>query len=275
MSATLRAPAPARMGYGLARAFLRSAGRLSDGLALCFDEGLTSGVMLEYIYRNRPSGRLGVGRWMDARFLASPGWQAVRERRALLERTLEREIVARRAEGREISLVDVASGPGDYVLAVLARVGERDVTARCRDLDERWLELGRAKATAMGLASVTFERGDALDRAALTAIRPRPTLVVASGFYDWIVDDRIVRESLGIVFEALEPGGAFALTTQTKNPDLAFLNAVFTDFHHAPLLMRMRDVRTVHGWLEGAGFEIEESVADSRRRYAIALARKP
>ena len=274
MDAPVTAPGR-RLAYAAARGFLRSVGRLSDGLALCFDEGLTSGRMLEYIYRNRPAGRLGLGRWIDARFLAAPGWQAVRERRALLEETLERAMAVLRAEGRRIALVDIASGPAGYVLAVLARTGGPDVTARCRDLDERWLTRGRDEAARMDLERIGFERGDALDHDALVALRPRPNLIVASGFYDWITDDTMVRRSIAIVAETLEPGGRFALTHQMANPDLAFLTAVFTDFHHAPLAMKMRPASQVHGWLTGCGLAIEDVRIDSRRCYAVTLARKP
>jgi hypothetical protein len=264
-----------RLAYAAARGFLRSVGRLSDGLALCFDEGLTSGRMLEYVYRNRPTGRLGVGRWMDARFLAAPGWQAVRERRALLEGTLERAIASLRGEGRAIVLMDIASGPAGYVLAVLSRDGGHDVTARCRDLDERWLERGRDEAARLGLGQVRFEQGDAFDRDALMRVSPRPNLIVASGFYDWITDDAMVRRSIGIVTETLEPRGLFALTHQTANPDLEFLNSVFTDHQHAPLRMKMRPASQVHDWLTGAGLVLEDVQIDSRRCYAITLARRP
>jgi SAM-dependent methyltransferase len=268
--------APAvRPDLRLARVFLRAVGPLSDGLSLCFAEGLTSGRMVEYVYENRPRGRFGVGRWIDARFLAAPGWQAVRERRALLESQLEAVIRSRRESGATTVLVDIASGPAGYVLAVLSRTGETGVTARCRDLDERWLARGRERAAALGLRHVTFERGDALDRAALLALAPRPDLVVASGFYDWITDDATVQRSIARVAETLAPGGRFVLTHQTANPDLAFLNAVFTDFNHAPLTMKMRDVATVHGWLTAAGLPVETWQHDTRRYYAVTTARKP
>ncbi|HUK63267.1 MAG TPA: class I SAM-dependent methyltransferase family protein [Dongiaceae bacterium] len=264
-----------RLAYVAARGFLRSVGRLSDGLTLCFDEGLTSGRMLEYIYRNRPAGRLGIGRWIDARFLAAPGWEAVRERRAILEATLERAIAELRAAGRPIALLDIASGPAGYVLAVMARVGGADLSARCRDLDERWLVRGRDEARRMGLERIAFERGDALDRDALVGLEPRPNLIVASGFYDWITDDETVRRSIGIVAETLAPGGRFALTHQMANPDLTFLNTVFTDFHHAPLVMKMRPAPLVHEWLAAGGLAVEDVRIDTRRCYTVTLARKP
>ena len=268
-------PLPARLDHRLARAFLRRVGPLSDGLALCFAEGLTSGRMLEYVYENRPRGRHVIGRWIDAQFLASPGWQAVRERRALLETLLERAVESRRRESGSATLVDIASGPAGYVLAVLGRMGPDGVTARCRDLDDRWLVRGRERAAALGLRHVTFEHGDALDRDSLLALSPRPDVAVSSGFYDWITDDAMVRRSIGIVSEMLPPGGRFVLTHQTANPDLAFLNTVFTDFRHTPLIMKMREVATVHGWLSEAGFVIDDLRSDVRHYYAVTTARKP
>lgn len=265
---------PARLDHRLARGFLRAVAPLSDGLSLCFAEGLTSGRMLEYIYENRPRGRFGVGVWLDARFLAAPGWQAVRERRAELEVLLEQAIRAHRATATVTHVLDIASGPAGYLLAVLARLGDPAVHARARDLEERWLARGRERAAALGLANLVFERGDALDPRAFEALSPRPDVVVASGFYDWITDDALVQRSLALVHAALPPGGSIVLTHQVANPALAFLNAVFTDFHHAPLQMKMRPAATVHGWLDQAGFRIEQTRTDRRRFYAITLARR-
>lgn len=268
-------PALRRLSWGLTRLLLRSVGRCSDGVRMCLDHGLTSGTMLDYVYRNRPSGRWLVGPVIDRAFLESPGWQAVRDRRANLETLLAEAIEAIRREGRPVSLLDVASGPGAYVLSVLERVGATGVTARCRDLDEAGLASGRADAARRGLAGVTFERGDALDREGILALRPRPNVGVASGFYDWITDDGAVRRSIAIVADALESGGRFVVTNQVSHPDLAFVSAVFTDFNRQPLRMKMRPAATVEAWLGEAGLAVERTLADRHGYYSVTLARKP
>ena len=51
------------------RAFLRSVGRSSTGIRLALDTGMTSGKTLDYVYRDQPSGRHWLGRWIDRRFL--------------------------------------------------------------------------------------------------------------------------------------------------------------------------------------------------------------
>jgi len=264
-----------RLSWGLARIFLRTVGRMSDGLRLCFDDGLTSGTMLDYVYRNRPSGMGPIGRAIDRSFLEAPGWQAVRDRRRNLETLLAESIEALRREGLAVSLLDVASGPGGYILAVLERVGAADTTARCRDLDEAGLARGREEAARRGLSQVTFEKGDALDRDAILALRPRPNVAVASGFYDWITEDAIVQRSIAIVAEALEPGGRFVVTSQVAHPDLAFVSAVFTDFRREPLRMRMRPAATIEAWLAEAGLRVDLTLTDAHGYYSVTRARKP
>jgi SAM-dependent methyltransferase len=258
----------------LLRVLVRSVGRTSDGIRLALDTGLTSGKTVDYVYRNRPSGRFGVGRWLDARFLRDPGWEAVRARRANLETLLAEAIRAVRASGRRVSLLDIASGPGLYDLATLERVGEEGVVARLRDIEERWLAEGRAEAARRGLAHVTFEQGDAFDPEQLARVEPRPNVVVSSGLYDWIHDDALVQRSIRMVHDALEPGGWFVVTNQASHPDLERAQALFTDQWMKPLDMRMREPRLLERWLSEAGFAVERTLADARGHYSVSAARK-
>lgn len=264
-----------RAGFALARAFLSTVGRTSDGVRLCYEEGLTAGTMLSYVYRNRPSGRFGIGRWIDARFLAHEGWAAVRERRAALEALLEAAIADRRAAGERVTLLDVASGPGGYVLDVLARAGGADVSAVCRDLDEKGLAEGRAAAAAAGLVNVRFEEGDAFDESSLAALTPRPNVIVSSGFYDWIPDDDDVRRSIALIARVLAPGGAFVVTSQCAHPNLEFTQAVFPSHTRAALAMRMRPAEQVLAWIRAAGLEPVETHTTRGGYYSVTRARKP
>jgi SAM-dependent methyltransferase len=264
-----------KLRHSLARLFLRTVGRTSSGVRLCLDTGLTSGKTVDYVYRNQPAGCCGIGRWIDRRFLADPGWEAVRLRRKNLENLLLRAVACLRQRGAKVHILDIASGPGAYVIAVAQAAGGDDLSARCCDLDERWLREGQAEAGAKGLRQVCFQTGDAFDREAILGYSPRPNIAIASGFYDWITGDDDVKRSLAILFEALEPGGFLVLTNQVSHPDLAFVSAVFTDFHQQPLRMRMRPAAQIREWLEHCGFVHEESLMDPRGHYSVTLARKP
>lgn len=254
------------------RLLVRSVGRLSDGIRLALDTGMTSGKTVDYVYRRRPSGRLLVGKWIDRLFLENEGWEAVRQRRANLETLLAEAVESRRAQERPVTVVDIASGPALYVLSTLERVGEDGVQARCRDIEARWLEEGRAEAQRRGLKNVVYEPGDAFDAAQLAAAKPG--VVVSSGFYDWIGDDEAVRGSIRGVFAALPPGGWFVTTNQASHPDLELTHAIFTDQWGAPLRMKMRPGELVERWLKEAGFAIHRTVSDANGYYTVTAARK-
>src|SRR5206468_1193136 len=101
------------------RWLLKGPGRLSRGIALGWKEGYDSGAMLDYIYQNQAQGLTPLGRFIDRAFLNAVGWRGIRVRRKLLERALRLLIAQTHAAGRPVSLLDIASGPGRYVLETL------------------------------------------------------------------------------------------------------------------------------------------------------------
>ena len=89
-----------------------------------------------------------------------------------------------------------------YMLEVL-RSSPCTMSALLRDRAIQHIEAGRRLAAALGVRSVTYEAGDAFDRQSLTAIRPRPTIVVASGLYELFPEnDRVLKFKSGLPAEA-------------------------------------------------------------------------
>ena len=78
----LERPLPAlsakAIGFATVRAGMSTLGRLSDGVRLGFETGFDSGSTLDYVYRNRAQGRLGIGRLLDRNYLDSIGWRGIR-----------------------------------------------------------------------------------------------------------------------------------------------------------------------------------------------------
>jgi len=264
-----------QLKFNLAKIFVRTLGRTSRGIRLCLDLGLTSGKMLDYIYRNEPQGRWFIGKVIDRDFLSHPGWEAIRIRRKHLEELLTEVLGEIRQQGKRVSLLDIASGPASYIFSVLDKVGEDNVLARCQDFDERWVEEGRLEASRRNFKNVHFEKGDAFNRKILFSLNPRPNVVVSAGFYDWITEDEKVKESIQIIFDVLDPGGYLITTNQIAHPNLEFVEAVFPDFNHNPLRMTMRSQDRIQRWLEETGFLIERSLCDARGFYSVTKVRKP
>ncbi|MEM8799984.1 MAG: class I SAM-dependent methyltransferase family protein [Pseudomonadota bacterium] len=76
--------APKRWAYDLLKLGLNTVGRLSNGIRIGQTYGFDSGVMLDYVYTNRASGKGIIGRAIDRGFLNSKGWRCIRNRGVLL-----------------------------------------------------------------------------------------------------------------------------------------------------------------------------------------------
>ncbi len=184
------------LNYRCQRTSMKTLGRLSKGVRLGWQTGFDSGRTLDYVYENRAQGTSPIGRWIDHVYLNSIGWRGIRQRRINLEKLLGEAVRMLRADGRPVRIVDIAAGPGRYILDTLRRLPGDDVSALLRDNVDGNLVAGRNLAAAAALTNVTFRLGDAFDENSLAAIDPPPSLAVASGLYELFPDNEPVRRSL-------------------------------------------------------------------------------
>ena len=121
----LRRPLPALsprgVNFAVQRGAIRTLLRLSRGVRVGWATGFDSGESLDYVYENRPRGTSPLGRVIDRQYLGAIGWRGIRQRRVHLERLLGEAIARTHAAGRPVRLLDVAAGPGRYLLETLHR----------------------------------------------------------------------------------------------------------------------------------------------------------
>lgn len=254
--------------------FFRTAGKTSEAIKLGYAQGFDSGQMMDYIYENRPRGRYLVGPLIDRIYLEAIGPRGLRGRRAALTALLVAEIEANRKKGIPTRILDVAGGPGRYLLDALKQAESGDVSAVCRDLDEEGLRRGRELAKAMGVASIQYEAGNALDPQSLATVSPRPNLVVASGFYEILLDDELIKKSMCLIYDLLEPGGAIIFTTQVRHPQLEIIANVLVTREGKPWIMKLRSNETTEGWAREVGFTDLRTTMEREGLYALTVGRK-
>ncbi len=194
------------LGYRLQGVGMKTLGRLSRGVRLGWSTGFDSGKTLDYVYENQPRGELVLGKLIDRSYLNSIGWQGIRQRRVNLRKLLRDAINLIRADGQQVRLVDIAAGPGRYILETLRELGEGDLSALLRDNVAANLEAGRRLADEMGLHNINFQLGDAFDETSLAAIQPAPNVAIVSGLYELFGDNEMVRRSLRGLASAVPPG---------------------------------------------------------------------
>ena len=265
---------PKKLKFKVLKTLVNTIGQTSNGLQLCTKYGFTSGKMLDYIYQNEPSGKFFIGKFIDALFIRHAGWEVVRTRKDNLVSLLKTAVVSKLTEKSDVYIVDVASGPAKYILESMDNFRNERVSAICRDIDERWLIEGRAKAEIMGLKNIDFMQGNALEPDSFKELVKTPNIIVSSGFYDWIVDDELVKKSMRIIYDNLPSGGYFVFTNQSGHVDLEMVSKVFSDFNHNPLEMKVRAAGLINGWAKELGFKILETKSDKSGFYSVTLAQK-
>jgi SAM-dependent methyltransferase len=253
---------------------MRTLGRLSEGIRLGRRAGFDSGVMLDYVYENRPQGVTALGRLIDRAYLGSVGWRGIRLRRRHLEQALRAAIERLHGEGRPVRLLDIASGPGRYLLETLRALRTIPMTALLRDYRRENIEAGQRLATALGLSNVTFEEGDAFDRIGLAKLQPRPTVAVVSGLYELFPDNAPVRESLRGLADVMEAGGYLIYTNQPYHPQLEFIARVLTNREGRPWVMRRRSQAEMDELVRASGFAKLDMEIDPWGIFTVSTARR-
>jgi alpha-beta hydrolase superfamily lysophospholipase len=279
-SESLAAPLPHNslrdLYWRMTRASMRLGSRLSDGVKLGFDTGFDSGSTLDYVYRNQPTGKGGLGRMIDQNYLNSIGWRGIRQRKLNVEELLRLTMAKLREEGRPVRIVDIAAGHGRYILEALQGVSPLPESILLRDYSDINVRDGGALIRDKGLGDIArFVKGDAFDRADLAALEPKPTLAVVSGLYELFADNALVGGSLAGLAEAVEPGGYLVYTGQPWHPQLELIARALTSHRQGQAwVMRRRSQAEMDQLVEAAGFRKITQRVDEWGIFTVSLAQR-
>jgi alpha-beta hydrolase superfamily lysophospholipase len=291
---------PKRLWFASQRAFMKTTGRLSDGISLGWRRGFDSGSSLDYVYENRARGKLLVGRMIDRAYLNSAGWAGIRQRKLNIERLLREAIERVSADKAPVHILDVATGQGRYVLDALTASltndhtlqpanhdydGEQDhrlksvlrqsnVTALLRDYDVANVEAARALAAERGLIGVRCERADAFDSASYAALDPRPNIAIVSGLFELFSDNALVSRCLDGVASAIDDEGYLIYTGQPWHPQIEMIARVLSNRDGEPWIMRRRTQNELDKLVAEAGFEKIRTRVDKRGIFTVSLAKR-
>lgn len=265
---------PKRFSFALTKLFLRTLGRLSNGIRLGGETGFDSGSSLDYVYRNKASGITAIGTLIDWFYLNSPGWKGIRVRKQLLQELIGLALGRLREKRVPVRIADVAAGHGRYVLEAIEQSGVAADDVLLRDLDMSNVELGRKQIAEKGL-HIRFEQGDAFDRVSLMTLQPQPTLAIVSGLFELFPENGPVRETLVGLAGAMESGGYLIYTGQPWHPQIEFIaRALSSHRGGAPWVMRRRTQEELDELVRLAGFRKLEQRIDPEGLFTVTLAER-
>ncbi len=251
----LRPTDPKAWWFALGRLFLDTVGRLSDGVRIGWASGFDSGEMLDYVYEDRASGLGTAGRLLDRVYLDQIGWEGIRIRRRHLAARVRTAIDEALAARGKAHVVDVAAGPGRYLIELSRELGEAPVTMLCRDWSETAVQAGRVLARRQGATRVAHARGDAFDPDSLAALDPRPDVAVISGLFELFPENAPIRRCLAGLRRALPQGGTLVYTNQPWHPQVEDIARMLVNREGKAWIMRRRTQAEMDALVREAGFE--------------------
>ncbi len=266
---------PKGLQFAITRFLMKTIGKLSDGIQLGWSEGFDSGVMLDYVYQNKPKGLSLVGRLMDKAFLDSPGWKGIRRRKENLELLLNDAFTRLRHDKTDIRITELATGHGRYILDAIKNQPHDDISALLRDFSDENVAAGAGRATALGLDKITFKQGDAFDSASLAEIDNKPNIGIISGLYELFPENEPVLNSLKGLAAKIEKDGYLIYTNQPWHPQLEFIAHVLTSHRNGERwVMRRRTQQEMDQLVEAAGFKKIDMKVDEFGIFTVSLAQK-
>lgn len=263
--------------FGIQKMLLATAGRLSRGVRIGLASGFDSGQSLDHVYRNRSEGTSSIGRAIDGSYLNAVGWRGIRQRKVHLEEILDRAIADAVREFGRVQLLDVASGPGRYVLDTIKRNESLPITAVLCDRDPVGLAEGRGLAKAMGLEDrVEYRFSDAFDPDAIARATEgkRVQIAIVSGLYELFPENASVKRSLAGLANVVATGGWLVYTDQPWHPQQEMIARVLPNRDGKPWVMRCRSQAEMNALVAEAGFEHDDLRVDRWGIFSVASARK-
>jgi SAM-dependent methyltransferase len=259
--------------YALMNLSLKTVGKLSKGVQIGFQYGFDSGVMLEYVYRNKPSGITPLGTLIDWFYLNSQGWRGIRERSQLMKSTLRQVLQSYQQQNIPCNLLDVACGGGRYDLEVLQEFSSTAIAATLRDYKSENVAKARQLALQFGVTAA-IEQADAFNDSDLDRVQPRPNVVIVSGLHEILPNDELIKNHFQQLYRILDNSGTLIFTIQPQHPQLEMIARTLPAHTGLPWVMRVRSWELVRQWAEVAGFQNFQVQMEPNGIFGVVTAEK-
>lgn len=266
--------APRRLWYAVQKTMLRVLGPVSEGMRIGLEHGFDSGASLDYVYRNKASGRLLFGKNMDRAYLDAVGWRGIRLRKVHMHQALEQLIAAHKGDS-PLRILDVAAGSGRYVLETVKRFQHKEIEVTLRDFDAGNLEQAKQLAEALQVrAKVTYAVKDAFDDLSYAPDAGMFDIVIVSGLYELFSENAAVQRSLGGIARCLNAGGHLVYTSQPWHPQLEIIANTLEDHQGKPWVMRPRPQAEMDGLVRAAGLHKVSTLIGLEGIFNVSVAQK-
>jgi len=271
----LRKPGPLikQVMDGVQKLGMTTLGRLSNGIRIGYAEGFDSGLALDYVYKNKATGFTPLGKLIDYFYINSIGWRGIRQRKVNMQKSLDEVIEKFLVEERPIRIMDIAAGPGRYLIETARKLKDKDVKVFIRDNEIKNINEGKKIAEEIGSKNVEFKVADAFDKNSYSTEEFSPNILIISGLYELFPDNDMIRNSLQGGVSMLQDGGYIIYTGQPWHPQLEII-ANLPNRDGQQWIMRRRTQRELDQLINSVGYQKTEMKIDQWGIFTVSIAKK-
>ncbi len=191
-------------------------------------------LMMEAIYRNEPDGDGALGLLVDKYCLDTPPARAVRERRRLLSKIIEKEVERRISmglkDGQRVRIMNLACGSNRELFDFLKRSTRTEIIeALCIDADKDALKFTAEKVdTFSHKASILLMQENVIKWSLGRSKHDfsKQDIIYSAGLTDYL-DERLFIALVKKAYSFLRPGGVLILSNfSVNNPNKAWMDHI-------------------------------------------------
>ena len=244
-------------------------GHLSEGMTVGLTHGFDSGASMDYIYKNTPQGKWGVGRWMDKSYLNAIGWRGVRIRKGHLLQQVEKAIQALQVQGKKVKILDIAGGVGNYLFDIKERHPEVEIVIN--EFLPANIQKGEQIIKERGYQHIRFTNYSCFEADTYRKLNYTPNITIISGIFELFGDNALATEAIkGVV--AISDNGYIVYTGQPWHPQLKTIAFVLKSHQEKDWVMRRRSQRELDGLFALQGVKKESMLIDDFGIFTVSLA---
>ena len=256
------------LNYSLQKWWIEKVGKLSNGMNIGLKYGFDSGVSLDYVYRNKANGKLGYGKIIDHFYLNAIGWRGVRLRKENLLAQLEDQIELLIEEGREVKILDIAGGAGNYLFDIKRRYPDVEIVVN--DFKEENIFVGTKKIEKRGITGMRYTNYDCFDPDTYSKLDFHPNITIISGIFELFEDNETISRAILGVVSISEHNSVVIYTGQPWHPQLKMIAYVLNSHKETDWVMRRRAQKELDKVFLFNGVEKESMLIDNYGIFTVS-----
>ena len=262
--------------YAVFRGLLTRLGKHGNGIAIGLKNGFDSGVSLDYVYQNTPSGDNFFGRLVDRVYLNSVGWKGIRARKQHIKQVLQLVTQQLQDNHQKPIIFDVAAGAGRYLFETQQECS-MPMQLILNDLDPKSVQKAKEVAKELKADDVDFMNYDAFglsDSSIVEKLAIKPNVLVVSGLFELYENNHAVHQAL-LRLAAMSPKGTYLIYTgQPWHPQLEMIARLLNNRNGHRWIMRRRVQQEMDQLVAAAGFTKLSTITDDVGIFTVSCAIK-